>query len=399
MKIIVLSSSYPANRADYRGRFVQDLAESLVSRGHRVLVLTPHPGAGASPRTANHGVSVHRVKYPLQLQTAQGSLFGRFGVLETLRQQPWRTIEVIPALAALSLQLLRRSSWADLVISNWALPMGLLAASLRPRCGFKHLLIEHGAGARLLDSLASPELLVRQLLAGTDHLHFVSRTVAETFNNAAGELGSTTLSQTVHPMPAPQPRAAPVVRLYRPPLRLLFVGRFVPIKGVELLLEALRHVPDAHLTLAGDGPGLAAAQQFSREFGLTPRVQFLGEVSFGRLPELYAQHDALVLPSLSMASASQSGAPPHEEGSPRTLLEGMATGIVPIASASGGMPDLIDHGHNGFLFKPGDAMALASLIGQLQEQPSLCRRLSEEAGQIATQWSFETLFEMWMVSG
>ncbi len=401
MNILLLSTSYPANRADYRGRFVQDLAESLVERNHRVLVLTPHPGTGALKREAVNGVSVHRVSYPLRLRAAQGSLFGRFGVMETLRQQPWRTLEVLPAVAALSVQFLRRISWADLVISNWSLPMGLLAAMVRPRAQFKHLLIEHGAGARLLDTLPSPEPVFRTLMAGTDHLHFVSHTIAQTFLNAAGDLATQGPVQTIHPMPAPRRSGAAVVRLYRPPLRLLFVGRFVPIKGAELLLEALRHVPEAQLTLAGAGPGLAAAQTFVQEVGLTSRVQFLGEVGFGRLPELYAQHDALIIPSRSLVpSGEKSGeTPPHEEGSPRTLLEGMGVGLVPIASASGGMPALINHGHNGLLFPPGDAASLATEINRLNDQPALCRRLGKEARKTADQWSFDSLFEMWRKNG
>lgn len=399
MNILVLSTSYPANLADYRGRFVQDLAESLASRDHRVLVLTPHPGTGAKGREAVAGVSVHRVGYPLRLRAARGSLFGRFGVLETLRQQPWRALEVVPALAALSLQMLRRASWAELVISNWSLPMGLLASLLHSRFGYRHLLVEHGAGARLLDSLPSPDPIVRTLLAGTDHIHFVSHTVARTFLNGAGDWGDEGPNSTVHPMPAPPKSGAAVVRLYRPPLRLLFVGRFVPIKGAELLLEALLHAPEAHLTMAGDGPGLAAAHSFSERAGLTSRVQFLGEVSFGRLAELYAQHDALVLPSRSLVPPAAGAATPHEEGSPRTLLEGMALGLVPIASASGGMPDVIEHGHNGLLFTPGDAAGLAARIKELTDQPALCRRLSEEAQRTAAHWSFESLFEQWRECG
>jgi glycosyltransferase involved in cell wall biosynthesis len=304
-------------------------------------------------------------------------------------------------MAALSVQFLRRAPWAHLVISNWSLPMGLLAAMVRPRANFRHLLIEHGAGARLLDSMPSPEPIMRTLLAGTDHLHFVSNTIARTFLSAAGELADWGPGRTVHPMPAPRRTGAAVVRLYRPPLRLLFVGRFVPIKGAELLLEALRHVPAAQLTLAGAGPGLLAAQSFAQEVGLTSRVQFLGEVSFGRLPELYAQHDALVLPSRSLVPlmAKTVEAPPHEEGTPRTLLEGMGVGLVPIASASGGMPDLINHGQNGLLFPPGNAAALATEINRLNDHPALCRRLSKEARKTADQWSFDSMFQMWRDNG
>jgi len=277
--------------------------------------------------------------------------------------------------------------------------MGLLAALVQPRFNFKHLLVEHGAGARLLDSLPSPDSIFRTLLAGTDHIHFVSRTIAKTFLNASGAKQDEGPSQTVHPMPAPRHDGGAVVRLYRPPLRLLFVGRFVPIKGAEILLEALRHVPWAHLTLAGAGPGLAAARTFANDVGLTARVQFMGEVSFGRLPELYAQHDALVLPSRSIAPPSADRSMPHEEGSPRTLLEGMAVGLVPVASASGGMSDLIEHDTNGLLFPPGDSIALAAQINRLNDQPALCRRLSKEARKSADKWSFESLFEQWKEHG
>jgi glycosyltransferase involved in cell wall biosynthesis len=400
MNILVLTTSFPANDADYRGRFVFDLAHHLTRRSHRALVLTPHPGASARHKEGAAGVSVHRIRYPFAIRTATGSLFGQFGILETLRRQPWRCLELAPATLAVAGHALLKARWADLVISNWALPMGLIGATLSRHFRPRHILIEHGAGARLLSTLDRPQPILNELVAGTDLFHFVSQGMATVFRQLVPAFASPQgPAYCVHPMPAPRQSGAHIVRLYRPPLRLLFVGRFIPIKGVDVLLEALHMTQNVHLTLAGDGPELDAARGMAQSLGLGSRTQFLGEVGYRRLTQLYSQHDALVIPSRSLASHEHQPPRPQEEGSPRTLLEGMSMGLIPIVSASGGMPDIISHQTNGLLFPPNQAHSLAKQINLLTQSPSLCRRLSQAALETPDHCSFDTLFALWRSHG
>src|SRR5438445_155528 len=78
---------------------------------------------------------------------------------------------------------------------------------------------------------------------------------------------------------------------------VLLVGRIVPHKGVEHLVEAARYVPDARFLVAGGGWSLDAMKRLALSMGVADRVRFLGRISDDRLPEVYAACDVVVLPS------------------------------------------------------------------------------------------------------
>ena len=98
---------------------------------------------------------------------------------------------------------------------------------------------------------------------------------------------------------------------------------------------------------------------------MTERVQFMGRVTSDAVPALLASHHLLLVPSQVT------------DAMPRSAQEGMAAGLVVVASRLGGLPELINHDENGLLFPPGDAAALALAIGRLAGDPALRRRLAE----------------------
>jgi glycosyltransferase involved in cell wall biosynthesis len=133
--------------------------------------------------------------------------------------------------------------------------------------------------------------------------------------------------------------------------RLLCVGRLIPIKGHLVLLRALAqaraHVPDLTLDVAGRGPLEPALRSLARELGLEGAVRFLGFVS----PVQRAIEDAtiVVVPSLG-------------EGFGMVALEAMERARPVIASAVGGLPEIVADGETGLVVPPGDADALAKAI-------------------------------------
>jgi glycosyltransferase involved in cell wall biosynthesis len=147
--------------------------------------------------------------------------------------------------------------------------------------------------------------------------------------------------------PAPMPP--------RPPLRLLFLGYVRPYKGVDVALEGLRLLArrgvDARLTVAGEfWEPVEVFEARVRELGLADRVELRpGDVPDEELAGLLAGHHVLVAPYVS---ATQSGVAPLA----------LAAGRPVVATAVGGLPEIVREGHNGALAPPSDAGALADAI-------------------------------------
>jgi glycosyltransferase involved in cell wall biosynthesis len=147
-----------------------------------------------------------------------------------------------------------------------------------------------------------------------------------------------------------------------------FVGRFVAIKDLPALIEAFAIVhaqyPHARLLLAGDGEERAALEQLAADRGVAAHTRFVGWTT--DLPSLYAELDILVLPSLN-------------EGMPASLIEGMAAGCAVVATAVGGVPELVEAGRTGLLVPPGQPRQLAAALLQLVGDASRRRTLGEAA--------------------
>jgi glycosyltransferase involved in cell wall biosynthesis len=133
--------------------------------------------------------------------------------------------------------------------------------------------------------------------------------------------------------------------------RLLCVGRLIPIKGHLVLLRALAQarsrVPEVSLDIAGRGPLAPALKAYVRELGLEDAVRFLGFVS----PVEAAVEEAaiVVVPSLG-------------EGFGMVALEAMERARPVVASAVGGLPEIVGDGETGLVVPPADADALADAI-------------------------------------
>ncbi len=137
---------------------------------------------------------------------------------------------------------------------------------------------------------------------------------------------------------------------------VVFVGQLVPIKGLEVLVEAWamlaqRRRIDAgdRLVLIGDGRCRAALQQQARDAGIADAVRFLGSIPQEHVGRWLGAANLLCLPS-------------RNEGTPNVVVEALASGIPVVASRVGGVPELVRDGENGCLVGPGDPAALADAL-------------------------------------
>lgn len=135
---------------------------------------------------------------------------------------------------------------------------------------------------------------------------------------------------------------------------VLFVGRMVPHKGIENLIEAGRSVAYARFLLVGGGPELPALQRLARRLGIEDRVLFAGPIPYDRLPAYYAACDLFVLPSVSRLEAFGIVA-----------LEAMATGKAVVVTDIPGVREVITGGREGLLADPVNPDDLALKIRTL----------------------------------
>jgi glycosyltransferase involved in cell wall biosynthesis len=156
-------------------------------------------------------------------------------------------------------------------------------------------------------------------------------------------------------------RAAPTradarARLGLPPEAYVVagVGRFVPIKGFDLLVAALidvvARVPGAHVLLVGDGGERGALEAQARALGVADRLHITGTVT-----------DVIGV----LAAADVLAAPSRNEGMGRVLVEAMALGLPVVGARVGGIPDVIVDGECGLLVPPDDPGALAAALVEL----------------------------------
>jgi glycosyltransferase involved in cell wall biosynthesis len=161
-----------------------------------------------------------------------------------------------------------------------------------------------------------------------------------------------------------------------------FVGRLQPEKGVDVLLQAattvLAVVPQASFVIIGDGPLLPTLEEQAGQLGLSSRVRFLGFRA--DVPRLLTQLSAVVIPS-------------RNEGTPLVLLEAMSAGVPVVASAVGGIQDVLRQGKEGLLVAPDDPAALADALCSLLLDPERMRSMGEAGRQRRGQFIFAEMVD------
>lgn len=151
-----------------------------------------------------------------------------------------------------------------------------------------------------------------------------------------------------------------------------FVGRLVPIKDVPTFLHAVavlrRRLPDLIALVVGDGELRAQLRVLATELGLDTSCRFLGWRS--DIEVVYAAADVVALSS-------------RNEGSPVSLIEALASARPVVATAVGGVPDIVRDRENGLLVPPADPAALAAALEELLGEPARRERYGEVGREMA----------------
>ena len=160
---------------------------------------------------------------------------------------------------------------------------------------------------------------------------------------------------------------------------IVFAGMLQESKGIMDALETIRilvkdYKRDAVLKIAGTGPQEPLARQFVANNGLEAHVTFLGSLSKEKMPDFYRGGDVFLSTSKVRGILGKG-----EEPFPYTILEAMACGVPIVAYRTGGLPEQVRDGLNGFLVEPGNVEDLANRVKELLDNRELLEKMGTAA--------------------
>jgi glycosyltransferase involved in cell wall biosynthesis len=277
------------------------------------------------------------------------------------RARAW--LEAVHFTAGMTVLAARRAAGWSAVESHWLVPSAFVACAVAPH--LHHRAHAHGGDVFLLARVPGGASLARLLCRSGAELVFASADLRDRFARLCGDAPEALGARTcVQPAPCDSSlfRLRPVVerhglrsRLGLERFTVLAAGRLVPIKGYDVLVHAVGHLPARErptLVIAGSGPEEPRLRRLAAACAVDLRLP--GLVSAATLAEWMAATDLFVHPCRSLSNG-------RSEGAPVVVREALAAGLPVIASALGGLLELAGH-ERLTLVVPENPSALAAKI-------------------------------------
>jgi len=153
-------------------------------------------------------------------------------------------------------------------------------------------------------------------------------------------------------------------------IHLLFIARIVQGKGMYIAIDAFEQVKKMvpgctiHLHIAGEGSELANVKEYAKDLGFQ-NIHFHGYVLSEEKDRLFKSCDIMLFPTF------------YPEGLPTSIMEGMMYGLPIVSRSNAGIPDVVEHGINGFLSDSKDPAVFASFLHKIIISPTLYKRIAE----------------------
>ena len=354
MRILIHCVYYPPEVGGLESH-VAGLAEGLVGRGAEVRVITSRSRPDLPPEESVSGIRIRRISLPSR--TAAG--WARYALASIPATRRW-------------------ARWAELVHAQSfasVLPAGVAARS---------------AGRPWVASFHTSHFLVRStrrawipvlsgLVRWPDHAFAASEEIRGVAENLGGGRRVEALTNGVDTARFRPPGH----RRESGPPTLVVPRRLVPKNGVEYFVRALpeirRRVPGVRARLFGDGPEKERLEMLARELQVEESLEFAGARPHAEMPELLGSGDLAIFPSLMEATSV-------------AALEAMACELPVVATAVGGLPEIIDE-EVGALVPPADPGALARAVAALLGDANLRGRGAAARARVAARWSNDRLVE------
>lgn len=342
-KLLVTASTFPRWEGDTEPRFVLDLSKHMLDE-FDVTVLVP-ASPGAKDKEILEGIKVIRYHYfPIhQWET----LCYPGAIVPRIKQKKIRILLVPFLFMSLWFHLFKLLPEYDIVHSHWLIPQGIVQSFFKK----PYIVTGHGGDVTSLNKGVLRKLKIR-CLKNAKHVTVVSEHLKQKVQELVPEIEPSVISMGVDTSKFGKQYYVPNYFGQGDKKVVLFVGRLAEKKGVKYLIEAMKDI-DALLVIVGDGPLREELKEQAKVLG--EKVIFLGSKAHDELKIIYASADIFVAPSITAKDGDQ-------EGLPTTIMEAMASGLVVIASNSGGIATLIENNVNGILCEERSAKKLCESI-------------------------------------
>lgn len=376
MKVLFVVTAYPRQEKDVITPWMGETIDRLRRSGIDVEVLAPSYRGSRTGRI--NGVKVHRFRYgPAALETLTHDM----PALDRIARNPLFA-SLLPAYIAAGAAAARRIAREgnfDVVHAFWPIPHGIFGVAARD-----------ASRAALVSTFFSAELnwkgvtravfapIVRRIVQKSDAVTVISSYTGQRVREYVPGVETVTIPFGA----AARQKAAHGGAKRREAgdgFELLFVGRLVRRKGVDVLLRAVKILsgdPRLRVRIVGGGPERASLENLARELSLAGVVSFEGVIDEKRIDAMFTRCDALVLPAI----VTESG---DTEGLGVVLIEAMGYGKPVIASSAGGIVDIVKDEDTGLLVPPGDPDALASAIRRAMDEPAVMDAMAKRGTAFA----------------
>ncbi|MFL5560770.1 MAG: glycosyltransferase family 4 protein [Gemmatimonadaceae bacterium] len=382
MRVLHVVTAYPRYPGDPIVPWLAELIRRLRQRGVDAEIITSSYRGGGNRE--HDGVPVHRFRYA---PAAWERLTHEENAADRASRSPLFAMVSVAYIAAgiMAIRRLVRARRYDVVHVHWPVPHALMGIAAQRTAKLPMVTTYYGAELRLAARSRVFTRLLRAAARRSARNAAISRHTADDLTRLTG-----VTAEIIPYSIAFTPHARSTTTAERP-FTVLFVGRLVARKGVPVLLEAWAQaaLPNAKLVIVGGGPDRDALEARSASLGVDANIDFRGRVSDEELASAYSTADLFVLPAVLDARGDT-------EGLGVVLLEAMASHVPVLASAAGGITDVIVDGESGILVPPGDAAALSNALRRVAGDPALRATLAANgARRVREHFSWDAIADRW----
>jgi len=342
----------------------QVIAESLVQLGHNVVIYTAGFGGGSVVR----GVRIREtplLSFPMRLRTTLLPIYSWLLAGFFRRINDFHQADIVHAI----------DSDAIMLMAGWSFMRTKFVATIQDYTliwPMKDYYSDATTSQQFISPVKELAAQIRKIvkLRAVSRLRFavcVSRFVADEVRKVNPRTRLVVIGNCISPLW--QGRHKPTMR----DIDILYVGKLMPYKGVDVLLRAISLLPAAQqlrAIIVGEGLSKRYAALASK-LGITDRVEFTGPVPYVETPNYYLRSKIVVSPSL------------WPEPCGRSIIEAMWSGCAVVATKVGGTPEsLIDRSH-GYLVSPDSPKAIADACQKLLAHDKIRERCGSEASSYA----------------